>query len=187
MKNFARAALLAAMAATPASADSYKIDSTHSFVEFRIQHLGYSWMLGRFNDLSGDFVYAPDKGEADQSIRMTVSSASVDTNHAERDKHLRSSDFLNTDAFPLATFTSTGFSGDDSGGVMRGELTIHGVTREVDVEVQKIGAGDDPWGGYRAGFSGKLVFKRSDFGMDYNLGPQSESLLLEVFVEGVRE
>ena len=188
MKRFLHVLLSAALCAASGAANAaeYDIDPSHSFIEFRIQHLGYSWMLGRFNDISGDFVYAPDAGPEAQSIRIKVNTASVDTNHAERDKHIRNEDFLSVEEFGEASFVSSGFSGDDSGGVMRGDLTIHGTTRSVEFPVKKTGAGDDPWGGYRAGFEGRLELDRRDFGMDYNLGPASWTFSLEVFVEGVR-
>ncbi len=173
-------------AGASAHAAEYDIDPSHSFIEFRIQHLGYSWMLGRFNDISGDFSYDPAAGPEAQSIRITVKTASVDTNHAERDKHLRNEDFLSVDDFGESSFVSTGFTGDENGGVMRGDLTVHGVTRSIDFPVQKVGEGNDPWGGYRAGFGGKIELDRRDFGMDYDLGPTGNSFSLEVFVEGVR-
>lgn len=186
MKRFLLLSAALCAATGNASAAEYNIDPSHSFVEFRIQHLGYSWMLGRFNDISGDFTYAPDAGPEAQSIRIKVNTASVDTNHAERDKHLRNEDFLDVDKLSESSFISTGFDGDDSGGTMRGDLTILGVTRSVEFPVKKIGEGDDPWGGYRAGFESRLELDRRDFNMDYDLGPASWTFSLEVFVEGIR-
>ena len=84
-------------------AADFTIDPAHSFVRFKIQHLGYSWMWGGFNGLKGDFSYdAANPGDA--RIDLTVQTASVDTNHAERDKHLRSGDFLDVQKYPSATF-----------------------------------------------------------------------------------
>ena len=90
-----------------AIAEEYRIDPTHSFVHFRIKHLGTSWLLGRFNDISGDFFYSPEAGASAQRINVLVKTASVDSNHAERDKHLRNEDFLNVDKFGEATFVSS--------------------------------------------------------------------------------
>ena len=182
---FALAALLVAVA--PARAAEYRIDPAHTFVEFRIQHLGYSWLYGRFNDLSGRFAYDPGAGPEAQSISLRVATASVDTNHAERDKHLRSPDFLDVDTYPEATFVSTGFKGDDAGGVMTGDLTVHGVTRPIEVAVTKVGAGPDPWGGYRAGFAGTFTLTRKDFGMTHSLGPKGETVEMTLSVEGIRQ
>ena len=184
----AAVALSSAVAASQgAAAAEYRIDPAHSFVQFRIQHLGTSWLLGRFNDISGDFFYAPQAGAPAQRINVLVKTASVDSNHAERDKHLRNEDFLDVEKFGEASFVSSGYEGDADGGIMRGELTIHGVSKNVAVQVKKIGEGDDPWGGYRAGFEGRLQITRADFGMDYNLGPASAAMELEIFIEGIRQ
>lgn len=172
--------------AQPARAAEYDIDLSHSFVQFRTQHLGVSWLLGRFNEFEGEFTYDPAAGPGAQKIRIELQTASVDSNHAERDKHLRDDDFLNVEEFPIATFVGNDFSGDENGGVMRGEFTLHGVTKPVAVTVTKVGEGDDPWGGYRAGFEGKFSINRSDYGIDRNLGPKSERVDLEIHLEGVR-
>ena len=179
------AAGLAFSGATAQAAD-YSIDSAHSFVQFKISHVGVSWMIGTFEKVSGSFTYDPEAGPEAQSIAVEIDTASVDTNHAERDKHLRSSDFLSVDEFPTATFVSTGYEGDAEGGVMTGDLTLHGVTRPVAIAVKRVGEGKDPWGGYRAGFEGSVTIARKDYGMGYNLGPASESMELSLFIEGVR-
>ncbi len=166
-------------------AADFAIDPSHSFVRFKIQHLGYSWMWGGFNDVKGEFSYdSANPGGA--SIDLTIQTASVDTNHAERDKHLRSGDFLDVKKFPTATFRSRKFTPRGTGGTLEGELTLHGVTRAVVIEVEKIGEGPDPWGGYRAGFLGTTSLNRGDFGMPYDLGPGSESMEFELGIEGVR-
>ena len=185
-KRFAAALAMAAAPAEVARAAEYDIDLSHSFIQFRTQHLGVSWLLGRFNNFEGEFTYDPAAGPGAQKIHVEVDVSSVDSNHAERDKHLRAADFLNVAEFPIATFTGTEFSGDENGGVMKGELTLRGVTRPVEVRVTKVGEGDDPWGGYRAGFSGEFSIIRSDFGGGRNLGPMSERVDLEVHLEGVR-
>ena len=119
---------------------------------------------------------------------MTVNTESVDTNHAERDKHIRSEDFLNVAENATATFTSTGVevTGDNSAKVS-GDLTLNGVTKPVVLDANFIGEGDDPWGGYRAGFDATTTLKLADFGIDYNLGPASETVELILTVEGVRQ
>ncbi|MDM5147724.1 YceI family protein [Candidatus Persebacteraceae bacterium Df01] len=169
-----------------AMAAEYDIDASHSFVQFRTKHLGYSWLVGRFDRLSGVFDYAPEQGAAAQSIFVEVDVTSVNSNHAERDKHLRSDDFLNSDDYPNATFKSTSYEGDADGGTMHGELTLHGVTKPLAIEIKKIGEGNDPWGGYRAGFEGKVQITRADFGMEYNLGPDAVVVELDLYIEGVR-
>ena len=168
------------------AAATYEIDPAHSFVEFRIQHLGFSWLYGRFNDVTGTFEYDPDNPQVSE-IDVEIDTTSVDTKHAERDKHLRGEDFLDVEKYPKASFKSTKYTGDASGGTLEGELTLHGVTKPITIEVQKIGEGPDPWGGYRAGFLGTTQLTRKDFGMDYDLGPPGETMELELGIEGVRQ
>ena len=180
----AAAALFAFIPALHAA--EYKIDPAHSFVQFRIQHLGYSWLMGRFNRVSGEFNYdAANPGAA--TIVVEIDTTSVDTNHAERDKHLRSEDFLNVKKHPTATFRSTKYMGNGKAGTLQGVLSLHGVSKPIAIDVEKIGEGKDPWGGYRAGFFGKTTLTRRDFGMEYDLGPTSETMLLELTVEGIRK
>ena len=180
------AAATLAFSAAATEAAEYRIDPGHSFVQFKISHLGVSWMIGTFDTLSGSFSYDPDAGPDGQSISVEIDTASVDTGHAERDKHLRSADFLDVDEYPTATFVSTGYEGDDQGGTTTGDLTLHGVTKPIAIAVTKVGEGKDPWGGYRAGFEGTVTLVRKEFGMGYNLGPASESMELYLFIEGIR-
>ena len=185
--GIALAAAALVFSAQASQAADYRIDAGHSFVQFKISHIGVSWMIGTFDTLSGSFTYDPDAGPEGQSISVEIDTASVDTSHAERDKHLRSADFLNVDAFPTATFVSTGYEGDAEGGTMTGDLTLHGVTKEIAIAVKTVGEGKDPWGGYRAGFEGTVSLTRKDFGMGYDLGPAAESMDLFLFIEGVRQ
>lgn len=169
-----------------AAPETYKVDPTHSFVTFSISHLGYSFLQGRFNDVTGNFTYDAAKPSANV-IAVDVKTASIDTNHAERDKHLRGKDFLETDKYPTASFKSTGFQARGDSGVLSGDLTLHGVTKPIKVDVTFVGAGKDPWGGYRRGYTGKTQIKRSDWGMDYDLGPAAETMELLFVIEGVRQ
>lgn len=170
----------------PLQAAEYKLDPRHSFVEFRIQHLGFSWMYGRFNDVTGSYRYDPDKPEA-STLQVDIDPASIDTNDAERDKHIRSEDFLDVDEYPEAGFESTGYSGTAEKGTLKGELTLHGVTKPISIEVRKVGEGKDPWGGYRTGFIGTTTIDRREFGIDYDVGPASWEMEFELTVEGIRQ
>jgi len=174
--------------ASAQAAEIYAIDTQgqHAFVEFRIKHLGYSWIYGRFNDFSGEFV-VDRENPANSRVEVEIDTASVDTNHAERDKHLRGKDFLNVDAHPKARFVSTSVErGGDGTGVIKGDLTLNGVTKPIEIAVEEIGHGPDPWGGYRAGFLGKTTLKLADFDIDYDLGPASRTVELTLSIEGVR-
>jgi len=189
-KLLASAALaLATVFSVQANAADYQIDvdGAHAFVQFKIKHLGYSWLLGRFNTFDGQFSYdaaAPEKS----SIEVVIETASIDSNHAERDKHLKGEDFLNVKKFPKAVFKSTKFDvKDDNNAVVTGTFMLHGVKKEISFPVQKIGEGKDPWGGYRVGFEGKTTLKLADYGITYNLGPASTHVEVHLYVEGIRK
>lgn len=186
--GFAGAGMFAVMlgSAPTAWAEQYTIDPSHSFVEFSISHLGISVLRGRFNDMKGSFNYDQAKPAA-SSVEATVATASLDTNHAERDKHVRSKDFLDVEKFPQASFVTTGYSVQGNVATLKGKLTLHGVTRPISVAVQTVGAGNDPWGGYRRGFIGRTQIRRSDFGISYNLGPAAEVMDMAFFIEGIRK
>ncbi|MFW1677125.1 YceI family protein [Pontibacter sp. JAM-7] len=185
----AAASLAALMTATTANAAEYLIDTkgAHASIQFRISHLGTSWLLGRFNSFSGSFDYDAAQPE-NASVNVDIDVTSIDSNHAERDKHLRGEKYLNTDKFPDASFVSSSFSPDtDGGGVMKGMLTLYGTTKAIEIEVDKVGEGADPWGGYRAGFSGIAEIKPKDFGLTFNLGPAAETVYLTLNIEGIRQ
>ena len=177
------------LSASAVNAAEYVIDTkgAHAFVNFKIKHLGYSWLHGRFNTFDGEFNYDAEKPNASQ-IMVNIDTTSLDSNHAERDKHLRGKDFLNVDKYPTATFKSTKitFNNDDSGKVT-GDFTLHGVTKSITFEIDKIGEGQDPWGGYRVGFEGETSLKLSDYGINYNLGPASTHVDIGLFIEGIRK
>lgn len=170
-------------------ADKYTIDTkgAHAFVQFKISHLGYSWLYGRFDEFSGDFEFDENNPEK-SSIQMTVQTASVNSNHTARDKHLRGEDFLNVDENPTATFNSTSFTpGENGHGTMTGNLTINGVTNEETMKVEFTGAGQDPWGGFRRGYEATTEITLNDYNIKKSLGPASETLLLTVTVEGIKQ
>ncbi|HTO19945.1 MAG TPA: YceI family protein [Pseudomonas sp.] len=188
-KTLTALTLGAALFAGQAMAADYVIDKQgqHAFVNFKISHLGYSWIYGTFKDFDGTFSFDAAKPEASK-VNVTLKTASVDTNHAERDKHLRSGDFLNVDKHPTATFTSTGVKSTGQGTAdITGNLTLNGVTKPVVIAAKFLGEGKDPWGGYRAGFEGTTNIKMKDFGIKMDLGPQSENVELILTVEGVRK
>lgn len=193
LKKTTLATALAAAALVPlaqAQADDYVIDTEgqHAFIQFKINHLGYSYILGNFEEFSGQFQYDPEDLEA-ASVEMEVQVDSLTTNNAERDKHFISSDFLDAGEYPTATFVSTGFTpnGDDEG-MLTGDLTLHGETREIEMPVTLMGEGEDPWGGYRAGFEGSTLLALADFGIDMSDFPEAmHELELYVTFEGVRQ
>lgn len=171
------------------TADKFTIDTkgAHAFVQFKISHLGYSWLYGRFDEFSGEFEYDESMPEK-ANIQMTVQTASVNSNHTARDKHLRSEDFLNVQAHPTASFKSTSFTqGENGHGTMTGDLTLNGITNEQTMQVEFTGAGKDPWGGFRRGYEATTEIILSDYKIKKSLGPASEKLLLTVTVEGIKK
>lgn len=189
MKKLLLAAAFATSFTSVAQAADYVIDTqgAHAFVQFKVSHLGYSWLHGRFNTFSGDFSY-DSANLAGAKIKLDIETKSVDSNHAERDKHLRSADFLNVDKNPKASFVSTKVvPGADGKFDLVGNFTLNGVTKEVTIAATKTGEGKDPWGGYRAGFHGTTSIKLSDFAIKNILGPASETVYLDLVVEGVRK
>lgn len=183
----------ALLSAGQAMAADYTIDKEgqHAFVNFKISHLGYSFIYGTFKDWSGTFSFDAAKPE-DSKISIDLKTASVFTNHAERDKHISSKDFLDVATYPDAKFVSTKVvtTGKNADGKLTadvtGDLTFHGVTKPVVVKTVFLGEGKDPWGGYRAGFEGTTSIKRSDFGKMMDLGPESDTLDLDISFEGVK-
>lgn len=170
-------------------AADYVLDTKgmHAFVQFRIQHLGYSWLYGRFNDFDGTFSY-DEKSPETSEVSVTIKTASVDSNHAERDIHLRDTDFLDVKKFPEATFVSTSYKPNGDGtGTLVGDFTLRGITKPLNIDVEEIGAGQDPWGGYRRGFQGSTKFALADFGIEKNLGPASTEVEIILSIEGIKK
>lgn len=176
---------LAALAPQSAPAAMYDVDTMgmHAFVQFKVLHLGYSVLVGRFNQFSGSFEWDKSNPSA-AKVDVTIQTASLDSNHAERDKHLRSADYLNVEKFPTATFKSTSYSGDAMTGKLKGDLTLNGVTKPIEIALKHIGEGNDPWGGYRAGFQGTVTLNSADFGYTQRGFPSS--IDMELYLEGVQ-
>ncbi len=191
-------AVLALSAGTTAAADSYKeqtggaagtyqIDPDHSMAHFTVGHLGVSEMEGRFDAISGSFSLDPANSE---QVRVSVQIPidSLDTNHAQRNKDLLGPDFFNARQFPSMSFTGTKLQWrGKNNGQLSGNLTLHGVTKPVTFNLHHIGAGPDPWGGYRSGYVATATIKRSDFGMNYMLNGISEAIQVQLNIEGKRQ
>ncbi|MQQ37141.1 YceI family protein [Pseudomonas sp. SZ57] len=188
-KSLAALALgTALLSAGQAMAADYVIDKEgqHAFVDFKISHLGYSFIHGTFKDWSGTFSFDAAKPEASK-INVDLKTASLFTNHAERDKHISSKDFLDVGKYPQAKFVSTAVksTGEKTADVT-GDLTLHGVTKPIVIKATFNGEGKDPWGGYRAGFNGTSTLNLNDFGIK-GPGPTSQTLDLDISFEGVQK
>lgn len=173
-----------------AQAADYTIDKEgqHAFIQFKISHLGFSYILGSFEDFSGNFSYNPED-LASSSVNVDVNVSSLNSNHAERDKHILNEDFLNASEYPTATFESTGFEStgeNEDEGTLTGDLTLHGVTNEITMDVTHIGGGEDPWGGYRDGFEGTTNLTLANYDIDMSkFPPVMRELELYVVFEGI--
>ncbi|GGY86156.1 UPF0312 protein [Cellvibrio zantedeschiae] len=174
----------------PAFADNYTIDTkgAHASINFSVKHMGFSVLTGRFDTFTGDFTYDPANLAA-STINVTIDTTSVDTNHAERDKHLRSPDFLNAEKNPKATFVSKKVvvGSDKTSFNLIGDFTLNGVTKSITIAAKKVGEGKDPWGGYRAGFEGTTEIFLKDFAINTKFVPDTETIKLSLNVEGLKK
>ncbi|MGP4000049.1 YceI family protein [Streptomyces sp. 8N706] len=145
----------------------WTLDPAHSTVAAAAQHLGISSVHGRFTDFGGRVEIAEDLEKS--RVEAVIRSASIDTGNSIRDGHLTSPDFLDAERFPEIGYRSTGLSpaGPDRWTV-HGELSLHGVERDVDLDLVYLGTGPDPWGGVRAAFRATAELRREDFAMNYN-------------------
>jgi polyisoprenoid-binding protein YceI len=150
-------------------AGSWSIDPVHSDVSFTVRHMMVSKVRGSFADFSGEIVTAENPLES--SVTATIDLASITTNNEQRDNHIRSADFFDVETYPTMTYRSTGVrsSADGEDFIVDGELTLHGVTREVPLHLELGGFGPDAFGGTRAGFSASAEINRRDFGVDISM------------------
>lgn len=185
------AAGAAALALTPvvsAHAETFVVDPEHSNIVFMINHLGYSNMIGQFQAFSGEFTFDQGAPEA-ADVSLTIQAASIDTDHAKRDKHLSGPDFLNASEFPTISFQSTEVSvtGDNTG-KLTGDLTMLGTSREVSLDVTFNKVAPHPLPQYddilTAGFSARGTIKRSRWGVDAYVPAVGDEMKLFIEIEG---
>jgi len=146
------------------TAADYALDNSHASLIFGVSHLGFSYTYGRFNRISGGFSFDKNDPSASQFV-ITIDASSIDTNDAKRDQHLSSPDFFDVRQFPAITFQSTGVQQTEAGMQMVGNLTMHGVSKQVEIPITHLGEGKGPYGKQRSGFNSQFSVKRSDFDM----------------------
>lgn len=190
--NLCLAALAIVLATLrPVRADEFEIDNSHTSVIFGVSHMGYSITYGRFNNVSGTFTLDAAGPDA-STFQMAIDVASIDTNDAKRDEHLKGPDFFNAGEFPVISFKSTKVAPKKTEAgialVVTGDLTMHGVTKPVTLELQKLGEGPGPMGGgFHTGFSGETKIKRSEFGMTNRLEMIGDEVAVTISIEGARK
>ncbi len=148
-------------------AGTWAIDAVHSDVSFTIRHMMVSKVRGRFGTYEGQIVTG--ENPLDSTVTASIDMSSIDTGNADRDAHVRSDDFFSVDTHPKMTFQSTSVSTDGDAFQVEGDLTLHGVTKPVTLNVEPNGFGPDAWGGTRAGFTATTEISRKDFGIDFNM------------------
>ena len=182
--------ILVFVGSASAETDVYSIDKDHSFANWAIRHV-VSKTSGTFSDLQGKVEIDPAKLLV-LKAEAVISVYSIDSHHRERDTHLLTSEFFNAHEFKTIRFVSTKVqSTGKNTGSMHGQLTLHGVTKEIEFPFEVLGAGPDPWGGYRVGFQAVTKLKRSDFGITWGLdkeggGPVGDDVDVTLYIEGVK-
>jgi polyisoprenoid-binding protein YceI len=158
---------------------TYQIDPAHSSAQFSVRHMMVTNVHGGFKKIQGTVVYDPEN-PANSSVTAEIDASSITTNEDQRDAHLRSADFLDVEKFPTLTFRSTRVESAGEGEVkLAGDLTIHGVTRPVVLDVEGLAPeGKDPWGNIRSGATARTKIKRSDFGLSWNAALETGGFLV---------
>ena len=160
----------------------WNFDLSHSSLNFHVRHLMVSKVHGRFSKWDGALAI-DDVDPSKSHVEVTIDVASIDTKEEKRDAHLKSADFFDVEKFPQLTFRSTKVKKSDDGYEVTGDLTIHGVTKPVVLELEGGDVVKDPWGGTRTGFSGKTSINRKDFGLAWNVALETGGILVGEKVE----
>lgn len=191
MTRLAATSTALALLATPAlAADTYRIDTSHTYLGFEVSHLGFSTTYGRFNDVSGTIVLDEENPEK-SSVDVKIVPASVDTGHEERDEHVRGPDLLDVETYPEMGFTSTAIevTGEKTGKIT-GDLTLHGVTKPVTLDVTFTKKGLYPMTEEEItaiGFNATATLKRSDYGMDKWTDMVGDEIPITISLEAQKE
>jgi polyisoprenoid-binding protein YceI len=171
-----------------AEPDAYRIDDTHSFANWTIRHVA-SKTSGTFGDIKGKILIDREH-LSNSSVEAKINMLSVNSNHTKRDEHIKKSDYLDVDKYAEMTFVSTKVeANNNSEGVITGNLTLHGVTKELTFPFKVLGFGADPWGGYRMGIEAHTAIKASDFGFGWGVKPNApigDDIEIILLIEGVK-
>ncbi|WP_413580516.1 YceI family protein [Bdellovibrio sp. HCB288] len=188
IQKTATALLLTTLLSTPAWAEKFTIDPAHTTITFKVQHMMISKVKGRFDKFEGSFDF-DEKSQKLDNVVVKIQANSIDTNQSDRDKHLKSPDFLDVAKFPTIEFKSTKTEYESAKPEkVQAKLTIHGVTKDVTVDVDYNGAVTDPQGKRRVGFELETKLSRKDFGLVWNKAMETGGVLVgdevEVDIQG---
>lgn len=174
------------------TAGTYALDQAHTTIGFVARHAMITKVRGNFAEFEGNLTVAENINESAASA--TVKTASIDTNNADRDAHVKNEDFFDVEKFPEMTFTATKFDVNEEGeGTVTGDLTIKGTTKSVDFKVGEAGVAEDPFDNTRLGFEAKTSINRTDFGIDFNAPLKtggvlvSEEIKIELEVSAIKQ
>lgn len=182
MKLIIALALLTGSVAFAQKAQKFEIDPSHTSVVFKVDHLGFTDVYGRFNDVSG-VVMMDEKNLKNSKVDLDIKAASVDTGVKKRDEHLNSPDFFNTKQFPKITFRSKSIKKvSDNKFEVTGEFNMHGKKNTITIPVEQTRTGKDPWGNTRTGFKSNFSLKRSDYGMSFMQGENQVGDQIDVMI-----
>ncbi|MBI2391438.1 MAG: YceI family protein [Deltaproteobacteria bacterium] len=160
---------------------NWVIDNSHSHIDFSVRHMVFAKVRGAFRKWNAQLALAEDL--ASSTVNVEVEVASIDTGEEKRDGHLRSADFFDAETHPKMTFASKRIDKTQGTLLVVGDLTIHGVTKEVALDVEETGRGKDPWGNERVGFSAKTSINRADYGLTWNAALETGGVLVGEKVE----
>jgi polyisoprenoid-binding protein YceI len=164
------------------SALIWSFDPTHSEIAFKVRHMMFAWVRGRFTKWEGTLSLNADNLEA-ASVSIQIDVASIDTSNGQRDGHLKSPDFFDAENFPHITYRSTGVTRTDAGLDIAGELTIRDTTLPVALKATQTGTGKDPWGNARMGFQAHARVNRKAFGLTWNQTLEAGGVLVGEDIE----
>ena len=179
------------MSTLSAAAGTWDIDAAHTNLGFSARHAMVAKVRGHFAEYTGSFTIDGDD-ISKSSAELTIQTGSILTGQADRDGHLKSPDFLDVEKFPTITFVSTSAAEKGDTIVLTGDLTIHGVTKSVEIHYDYLGLSQDPWGNSKIGFEGSTKISRKDFGLTWNAALETGGVLvgdeikLNLDVEGTK-
>lgn len=193
LKKLVRTLAIALSAMTTSTmAATYAIDASHTTIGFAVKHMVVANVKGSFGEFSGTINYDPEAPES-TAASAVIKVDSIDTNNADRDEHLKNSDFFDAEKFPEITFETTRVEGSAPNMTLIGNLTMKGVTKEISLPVELNGPITDPWGNERIGISGVAEINRQDFGINWNKMLDNGGLVvgdivkLMIEVEGIKQ